>query len=58
MSKYIKKLVVQDLSRRLEGVQDALLVDVIGMPANDTVALRKELREKNINLLVVKSSLA
>jgi ribosomal protein L10 len=58
MSKYVKDLVVQDLKRRLEGVDDAVLVNVIGIGANDTVVLRKQLREKNINLLVVKNSLA
>jgi len=58
MSKYVKDLVVQDLQRRLDGVSDAVLVNVIGMDANNTVLLRKQLREKNISLLVVKSSLA
>jgi ribosomal protein L10 len=58
MSKYVKNLIVKDLSRRLDGVEDAVLVDVIGMDANETVTLRKELREKDIYLLVVKNSLA
>ncbi|MEM9353230.1 MAG: 50S ribosomal protein L10 [Planctomycetota bacterium] len=58
MSKYVKQLITDDLKGRLEGVNDALLVDVIGLEANDTVALRKELREKDIHLLVVKNSLA
>jgi large subunit ribosomal protein L10 len=58
MSKYVKNLVAQDIARHLEGVQDALLVNVVGMDANQTVVLRKHLREKNIRLLVVKNSLA
>jgi ribosomal protein L10 len=58
MSRYIKDLISHDLSRRLDGVQDALLVNVIGMNSNATFLLRKELREKNIHLLVVKNSLA
>ena len=58
MSKYVKDLVVQDLQRRLDGVDDALLVDVIGLDANTSVLLRKQLREKEIGLIVVKSSLA
>ena len=57
MSKYVKDLVVQDLRRRLDGVDDAVLVNVIGMAANDTVVLRKQLRDKGIGLLVVKNSL-
>jgi ribosomal protein L10 len=58
MSKYVKNLVAQDIARRLEGVDDAVLVNVVGLEANDTVILRKQLREKDINLLVVKNSLA
>ena len=58
MSKYVKDLVVQDLKRRLDGVDDAVLVNVVGMEANDTVVLRKKLRDKGIGLLVVKNSLA
>jgi large subunit ribosomal protein L10 len=58
MSKYVKNLVANDIGRRLEGVEDALLVNVIGLDANSSVVLRKRLREKDINLLVVKSSLA
>ena len=58
MSKYIKDLVTKDLSRRLDGVEDALLVNVIGMDANSTVQLRKQLKEKDMRLLVVKNSLA
>ena len=58
MSKYVKDLVVQDLKRRLDGVDDAVLVNVVGMEANDTVVLRKQLRDKVIGLLVVKNSLA
>jgi len=42
----------------LEGVNDCVLVDVIGMEANNTCALRKRLRDKNISLTVVKNGLA
>ena len=58
MSKYVKNLVTKDLASRLDGVNDAVLVDVIGMEANETVVLRKQLREKGIRLMVVKNSLA
>ena len=57
MSKYLKNLMADDLKQRLEGVDEALLVNVIGIDANKTVALRRQLREKNINLLVIKNSL-
>jgi large subunit ribosomal protein L10 len=58
MSKYVKNLIADDLKKRLDGVDEALLVNVIGVDANKTVLLRRQLREKNINLLVVKNSLA
>jgi len=58
MSKYVKNLIAEDVKTKLSGVNDALLVNVIGLPANDTYVLRKQLRAKNIHLLVVKNSLA
>ncbi len=58
MSKYLKDLMTQELQTRLDGVDDALVVNVVGMEANATVELRKELRGKDIHLLVVKNSLA
>ena len=57
MSKYVKELVTRDVKRRLEGVEDAVLVSYIGMDANATNELRTELSEKNITLMVVKNSL-
>ena len=58
MSKYVKDLLSKDIARRLEGVADALLVNVVGLDAGKTYVLRKQLRQKNIQLLVVKNSLA
>ena len=58
MSKFVKDLVTKDIAKRLDGVQDAVLVNVVGMDANATVELRKELRQKDISLMVVKTSLA
>lgn len=58
MSKYLKNLIADELKKRLEGVSDAVLVNVIGMDANANNRLRLDLREKNIELLVVKNSLA
>jgi ribosomal protein L10 len=58
MSKYVKDLITKDLQKRLDGVSDLLLVDVIGIENNKAVELRKRLRRKKINLLVVKNSLA
>jgi ribosomal protein L10 len=58
MSKYVKNLVAQDLRQRLANVHDALLVNMVGLDANTNTRLRAELRKKNINVLVVKNSLA
>jgi large subunit ribosomal protein L10 len=58
MSKFVKDLITKDLRNRLSGVDDALLVDIIGLENNKNVALRQRLRQKNIQLLVVKNSLA
>lgn len=58
MSKYVKDLVTRDIKRRLEGVDDAVLVSCVGMDANTTNELRGELDKRDIHLLVVKNSLA
>src|SRR5215470_7023536 len=58
MSKYVKELITSDLRKKLEGVQDALLVNVIGMSNENSVNLRRQLRQKGIKLMVVKNSLA
>lgn len=58
MSKYVKQLLVDDIKSRLEGVSDVLLVDVIGLDANASQQVRKELREKDIQLLAIKNSMA
>ena len=53
MSKAVKNLVINELSKKLDGVSDCVLVDVIGIGANDTCALRKRLREKIVNCSAV-----
>ncbi|MFO1066266.1 MAG: 50S ribosomal protein L10 [Pirellulales bacterium] len=58
MSKYVKNLISSDILRRLDGASDAILVNVIGMDSGSTFAIRKLLRSKNIQMLVVKRSLA
>jgi len=58
MSKYVKELVTRDIQRRLEGVEDAVTVNCTGMDANTTNDLRGELGEKDIQMLIVKNSLA
>ncbi len=58
MSKKVKELVSNDIKNRLQNVNDALLVNMIGMNSSSTYTLRKELRSKKIKILVVKNSMA
>ena len=58
MSKYIKDQITADLTRRLDGVEDCVLANVIGLDSEKTFLLRKRLREKNIQVMVVKNTLA
>ena len=58
MSKYVKNLITDDLRERFKGIQDALVVSVAGLDANKNYLLRKQLRGKNVKLLVVKNSMA
>ncbi len=58
MSKFVKDLLTRDLKTQLNGVTDALLVNVVGLDSLKTSKLRGELRKKNIKLEVVKNSMA
>jgi len=58
MSKQLKDMIASEIRKRLTGVNDALLMNVIGLNSGNTFSLRKELRGKNIHVLVVKNSLA
>jgi large subunit ribosomal protein L10 len=58
MSKYVKQLLADHLRQQWQGVEGALLVNVSGMNPNASMKLRRELREKNIHLQMVKNSLA
>ncbi len=58
MSKVGKELMTDDIRRRLEGVDDALLISLSGLNSEKTFLLRKQLREQGVRVLVVKNSLA
>ncbi|MEX2138220.1 MAG: 50S ribosomal protein L10 [Pirellulales bacterium] len=58
MSKAVKNLLINDLRSKLQGVNDCLLVNVIGLNSEKTSKLRAELRKKNIQLQVIKNSMA
>jgi len=57
MSKYVKNLLTDHLRDQLRGVGDALVVNMVGMDAVSDNRLRKELRARNIKVIVVKNSL-
>jgi ribosomal protein L10 len=58
MSKYVKNLIAENLRDRLRNVHDALLVNVVGLNANTNTRLRADLRGKNIQVMVIKNSMA
>lgn len=58
MSKYVKDLVSNHISTTMNEVQDALLVDMVGMTANETNTLRGELEAKGVQMMVIKNTLA
>jgi large subunit ribosomal protein L10 len=58
MSKYVKNLITEHLRERFKEVGDALLVNMVGLDANADNRLRAELGQKNIEVMVVKNSLA
>ena len=58
MSKYVKDLLTDQIRQELAEVKDLVVVSVAGIDANRNCDLRRELRSKDISLLVVKNSLA
>ncbi|MGN1064873.1 MAG: 50S ribosomal protein L10 [Thermoguttaceae bacterium] len=58
MSKFVKNIITEELKKRLEGVDNALLVNLVGMAVNDSNRLRGALAEKDIKVMVIKNSLA
>jgi ribosomal protein L10 len=58
MSKFVKDLITNHVRDRLNGASDLLLLNVSALDANLNYKLRKELRGKNIQLMMVKNRLA
>ncbi len=58
MSKYVKNLITENLRERFKDVDEALLVNMVGLDASANTRLRAELRRKDIQVMVVKNSLA
>ena len=58
MSRPMKQMIVQEYQRRFDGVSDALLIDIRGIPANANNELRLGLLKKDIRITVIRNSLA
>ena len=58
MSKPVKELIVADYKKRFEDIEDALLIDIRGVNANDNNKIRNSLRQKDIRITIVKNTLA
>jgi large subunit ribosomal protein L10 len=58
MSKLVKRLVSRDISNRLEGVNDAILANIVGMTGEQNYNIRKTLRDSGITIMVVKRTMA
>ncbi len=56
MSKYVKRLLVEDLKKRFKGVNEFLVISVKGVDGNENNQIRGELLGKGIKLNVVKNS--
>jgi len=57
MSKYIKGLMIEQLEKQFEGVNEFLIVSTMGVGGVDNNELRGSLCEKDIKLSVVKNSI-
>jgi len=58
MSKPVKALLRRELSRRLDGVVSLVVLSLTGIDGVTANQLRRRLRDENINLMVVKNSIA
>jgi large subunit ribosomal protein L10 len=58
MSKLVKDLISDHLKQRLSGAKNLFLVNVVGLDAVKNSSLRKQLREKGMQMMVVKNTLA
>ena len=58
MSKLIKDMIVSEYRRRFDDVDNALIIDIRGIDANQNNDLRVDLYGKDIHITVLKNSLA
>lgn len=58
MSKRVKNLITQELSRRFEGIESCAVINPRGIDATKNNNIRRKLREKGLRMTVVKNTLA
>ena len=58
MSKPVKNMIVAEYRRRFDGVNNALLVDIRGVEANENNELRQSLHASAIRVTVIRNKLA
>ena len=57
MSKYVKGLIQQELENKFSGVSEFLVLETRGVDGNENNEMRGVLKEKGINLTVVKNAM-
>jgi large subunit ribosomal protein L10 len=58
MSKVVKDFMIRDYKDRLDDTQDAVLISIRGISANDNNRLRRELKKQDIQVTVIRNGLA
>jgi len=58
MSKVLRRKMVDELAEKLKGQQNMVLIDANGITGNQSVELRKALREDKLKVRLVKNSVA
>ena len=58
MSKPMKELLISDYQKRLDGIEDALVISIRGVNAIDNNEMRNELAKKDIRITVIRNNLA
>ena len=56
MSRQLKALMMEVMRSRYEGVEEACVVDIMGLNVADTMQFRRALTAKNMRVMVVKNS--
>jgi len=58
MSKPVKEMIIEEYRRRFDGLDGGVVVELRGIDAEDTVAIRSGLRERGVRVTVVRNTLA